>query len=66
MYVDQVLGHYSTQWQLRLHKRICRAEIFDADEKVLYYTGVKKLSDQNYNDENLLDYSDSEDDEIEQ
>ena len=60
------IDHAVIQDQLRLHKRICQAEIFDADEKVLYYTGVKKLPDQNYNDKNLLDYSDSEDDEIEQ
>ena len=60
------IDHAVIQDQLRLHKRICQAEIFDADEKVLYYTGVKKLPDLNYNDKNLLDYSDSEDDEIEQ
>ena len=46
------------QDQLRLHKRIRRAEIFDADEKLLCYTYVKKLADQNHNDENQLDHSD--------
>ena len=59
------IDHAVIQDQLRLHKRICRAEIFDADEKVLYYTGVKKLPDQNHNDENQLD-SDSEVVDIEQ
>merc|ERR1712051_1076408 len=48
------IDHAVIQDQLTLHKRICQAEIFDADEKVLYYTGVKKLPDQNYNDENQL------------
>ena len=60
------IDHAFIQDQLRLHKRICQAEIFDADEKVLYYTGVKKLPDQNHNDENQLDYSDSEVVDIEQ
>jgi hypothetical protein len=54
------IDHALIQDQLRLHKRICQAEIFDADEKLLYYKGVKKLPDQNHNDENQLDYSDSE------
>merc|ERR1712051_879676 len=54
------IDHGVIQDQLRLHKRIRQAEIFDADEKVLYYTGVKKLPDQNHNVENQLDYSDSE------
>ena len=60
------IDHAFIQDQLRLHKRICQAEIFDADEKVLYYTGVKKLPDQNHNDENQLDYFDSEVVDIEQ
>ena len=31
--------HQAIEDQLRLHKRIRQAEIFDADEKILYYTG---------------------------
>ena len=33
------IDHALIQDQLRLHKRICQAEIFDADEKLLYYKG---------------------------
>ena len=33
------IDHPAIQDQLNLHKRIRRAEIFDADEKLLYYTG---------------------------
>ena len=38
------IDHALIQDQLRLHKRICQAEIFDADEKLLYYKGVKITS----------------------
>ena len=58
---NNIIDHAVIQDQLRLHKRIGQAEIIDADEKLLYYTGVKKIPDQDIrNDENKSDYSDSE------
>ena len=37
--VNSQKDHQAIEDQLGLHKRIRRAEIFDADEKLLYYTG---------------------------
>ena len=43
------IDHPAIQDQLNLHKRIRRAEIFDADEKLLYYTGeLPTLSEKLY------------------
>jgi hypothetical protein len=38
--VNNQKDHQVIEDQLRLHKRIRRAEVFDADEKLLYYTGA--------------------------
>ena len=37
--VNNQKDYQAIEDQLRLHKRIRQAEIFDADEKILYYTG---------------------------